>query len=84
MTEPEIAPPDRTALARGAAMVALRALVASVGLLALLAGLLWIGQGTGMVMWPRQSFMLGDPQWAWNGLFVALGGIAAIWFARRG
>jgi hypothetical protein len=62
----------------------LRIVMQSIGVLTLLSGLLWIGQGLGLVMWPASSFMLQDSQWAWNGLFVALGGFACIWFARRG
>ncbi len=60
-----------------------RILVRSVGVLALLIGGLWIGQGLGLIMWPASSFMLGISQWAINGLFVALGGILCFWFTRR-
>lgn len=62
----------------------LRILVQSTGVLALLIGLLWMGQGLGMIKWPESSFMRDDIQWTWNGLFVVLGGLACIWFARRG
>jgi hypothetical protein len=38
-----------------------------------LAGLVWIGQGLGILTAGR-SFMIGDPTWAWIGAaFVALG-----------
>ena len=31
-----------------------------VGGLAIAVGLLWLGQGTGLIMWPQESFMLAD------------------------
>ena len=34
------------------------------GVLAIAMGLLWVGQGTGVVMWPADSFMLADRSWA--------------------
>lgn len=65
-------------------MKLLRILVQTIGVLAVLMGGLWVGQGLGIIMWPASSFMLQDIQWTWNGLFVVLGGIACIYFARRG
>ncbi|WP_423142490.1 hypothetical protein ACOYW6_03820 [Parablastomonas sp. CN1-191] len=64
-------------------MRAARAILAVFGVLAILMGLLWIGQGTGIVMWPASSFMLADRQWAVNGAVLAVIGAAALWFARR-
>jgi hypothetical protein len=43
------------------------------GVVLLATGLVWIGQGTGLLR--GQSFMVGDPVWAWLGLLaVAVGG----------
>lgn len=54
-----------------------------VGVLALLMGLLWIGQGFGLVMWPSSSFMLEQKIWAlWGSLLAGLGAVL-IWRARR-
>ncbi len=39
----------------------------TIGLLAILIGLLWIGQGTGYVQWPQSSFMIDQISWAWYG-----------------
>ena len=64
-------------------MPALRGLLALIGILAVLMGLLWIGQGLGLIMWPASSFMLADRQWAVNGALLALFGLALIWFSRR-
>lgn len=64
-------------------MPALRGLLALIGILAVLMGLLWIGQGLGLIMWPASSFMLADRQWAVNGALLAVLGLALIWFSRR-
>jgi hypothetical protein len=53
------------------------------GILALLVGLLWIGQGTGYVNWPQSSFMIRQIQWAWYGGALAVVGLLLIWRARR-
>jgi hypothetical protein len=57
-----------------------RALLIS-GLLALALGLLWIGQGTGMVAWPRTSFMIDQIQWAGYGAGLGALGLVLIWQA---
>ena len=53
------------------------------GILALLIGLLWIGQGTGLVAWPQSSFMISQVQWAWYGAALAAVGLILIWRGRR-
>ena len=53
------------------------------GLLALLMGLLWIGQGTGYVSWPQSSFMISQIQWAWYGAGLAAIGVVLIALGRR-
>ena len=54
-----------------------------VGVFALLMGLLWIGQGFGLVMWPSSSFMLEQKVWALWGSVLAVIGALIIWRARR-
>lgn len=54
-----------------------------IGVLALLMGSLWIGQGFGIVMWPASSFMLQQKIWSLWGTILALVGAAMIWRARR-
>jgi uncharacterized membrane protein len=71
---------DNVQKTRGEIMRRLRLIM---GILALTVGLLWIGQGTGMVAWPRQSFMINQMQWAWYGAALAAIGLAVIWQARR-
>ena len=53
------------------------------GILALLIGLLWIGQGTGIVAWPQSSFMISQIQWAYYGAALATVGLILIWRGRR-
>ncbi len=54
-----------------------------VGILALLIGLLWIGQGTGYVAWPATSFMINVIKWAYCGAALAFVGLVLIWYSRR-
>ena len=65
-------------------MVAVRMVLMLVCLLALLMGLLWIGQGLGLIMWPASSFMLADQQWAINGAILVVTALAALVLLRRG
>jgi hypothetical protein len=53
------------------------------GILALLIGLLWIGQGTGIVAWPQSSFMISQIQWAWCGAALVVIGVILIWRGRH-
>ncbi len=61
-----------------------RMLIMVIAGLAVLMGLLWIGQGLGIIMWPASSFMLADRQWAYNGAILAAVGLLAIVLLRRG
>jgi len=55
----------------------------TIGILALLIGLLWIGQGTGYVNWPQSSFMIRQVQWAWYGAGLGAIGAVLIGLSRR-
>jgi uncharacterized membrane protein len=60
-----------------------RRLFLTIGLLLLALGLLWIGQGTGVVAWPAESFMINELQWAGYGAVVAAIGLILIWQSQR-
>jgi hypothetical protein len=53
------------------------------GLLALLVGLLWVGQGMGLVHWPASSFMIDQRPWVIRGAILALVGLGVILLSRR-
>jgi hypothetical protein len=55
----------------------------TIGILAFLIGLLWVGQGTGFVNWPQSSFMIRQMQWAWYGAGLSAVGAALMTFALR-
>lgn len=65
-------------------MLFIRIVAMTLGVLAIAMGLLWVGQGTGVVMWPQESFMLADRSWAIRGAVLAAVGCIVVWLARRG
>jgi hypothetical protein len=54
-----------------------------IGVIALLIGLVWIGQGTGIFPYPRSSFMINEVQWAYYGAATAIVGLLLMVYARR-
>jgi hypothetical protein len=54
-----------------------------VGLLILLLGLHWVGQGTGYFPWPRNPVMDGQIAWAYYGAGTVAVGLVIIWLSRR-
>ena len=61
----------------------MKILLLILGIIALLMGLLWIGQGTGVIMWPASSFMLDQRPWATRGAILGVVGIVLILLSRR-
>jgi uncharacterized membrane protein len=61
----------------------MRKLFLVVGILAVALGLLWIGQGTGVIHWPASSFMISQIQWAYYGAVLAAVGLILIWQGKR-
>jgi hypothetical protein len=54
-----------------------------VGILALLVGVIWIGQGTGYFPYPAASFMINKMSWAYRGAVLAVIGLVAVVISRR-
>jgi len=54
-----------------------------ISVIALLVGLVWIGQGTGIFPYPRSSFMINEVQWAYYGAATAIVGLLLMVYARR-
>jgi hypothetical protein len=61
----------------------MRKLLLILGCLAVVIGLLWIGQGTGVVAWPASSFMISQIQWAGYGIGLSGLGLILIWQSKR-
>jgi len=53
------------------------------GVMLMLAGGLWALQGLGLVMWPADSFMLAEKQWALYGALTCSVGLLLFWRASR-
>lgn len=53
------------------------------GIAALLMGLLWMGQGAGLIMWPASSFMLEQKVWILWGGVLAAAGVGLLLLAQR-
>jgi hypothetical protein len=60
-----------------------RLAVSIIGFLAILIGLVWIGQGTGVFPYPATSFMINQSPWIWRGALLALVGVVILGAARR-
>ena len=58
-------------------------LLQGAGILFLLIGALWIGQGSGVFPYPRQSFMIGQTPWLWRGAALVFIGVVMIVVSRR-
>ena len=53
------------------------------GVLAVLVGLLWVGQGAGWIHWPASSFMIDQRPWITRGTILAVVGVVLILLSRR-
>ncbi len=53
------------------------------GLLLIVLGLHWIGQGTGIFIWPANPVMDNHIAWAWYGAVAAIAGSGLVLYARR-
>ena len=57
--------------------------LAVLGVLMVVAGLLWAAQGSGLFPYPAQSFMIGSRPWIGWGLLMAVAGLLVLWASRR-
>lgn len=56
----------------------MKMLLRIIGIVLLLLGLLWAGQGAGIIDWPSDSFMLGASRWTIYGLIIAAIGLVLL------
>ena len=61
----------------------MKSLLLLIGVLAVAAGTLFVGQGLGYVRWPAESFMIDQTIWVYYGGAIALAGLALIMVARH-
>lgn len=54
-----------------------------VGVLAVVIGLIWVGQGTGYFPYPASSFMINQMPWVYRGAVLAVLGLVAVVISRR-
>lgn len=53
------------------------------GVIAILMGLLWMAQGSGLFPYPASSFMIDQSPWIIYGAILAAFGLALVFAARR-
>lgn len=54
-----------------------------IGIVLLAAGLLFVGQGWGLIRWPASSFMIDETRWIYYGAAIAVAGLVLIVLSRR-
>jgi len=61
----------------------MQTLLTVIGVVLLLAGLVFMGQGSGYFTYPASSFMINATQWIYYGGGIAVVGLLLIFFAWR-
>jgi hypothetical protein len=65
----------------------MRTLLLLVGIVAILMGAIWVGQGAGYITYTlphmKPSFMIGVKVWEYYGAALAFIGLLCVYFARR-
>lgn len=60
-----------------------QAMSRGLGIVLLAVGLLFAGQGWGLIRWPASSFMIGDAKWIYYGSAIAAAGLVLVIVSRR-
>jgi len=61
----------------------MKVLLTVIGIVLLLMGLVFMGQGSGYFPFPASSFMVNATQWIYYGGAIAVVGLLLVIFARR-
>jgi predicted outer membrane repeat protein len=61
----------------------MKTLLALIGIVAVLLGLLFVGQGSGYIPWPASSFMINQSKWMYYGGAIAAAGLIVFAWSRR-
>jgi hypothetical protein len=76
--------PDTPASQKGDTLLkVLKPLLTVVGILAVLLGLIWMGQGSGYFPYPATSFMISQTPWIGRGAMLAVVGLVLVILGRR-
>ncbi len=61
----------------------MRTLLTIIGIILLLMGLVFMGQGSGYFPYPASSFMISQTRWIYYGAGIAVVGLILIFLSRR-
>lgn len=61
----------------------MKALLLVLGVVAILAGLLFAGQGAGYIHWPQSSHMVNSTEWILYGMIIAGIGLILVGLASK-
>lgn len=61
----------------------MRRAMAVVGIIAILLGVIWMGQGSGYFPYPASSFMIDQSPWIAYGAMMVVVGAVLLWTSRR-
>jgi len=61
----------------------MQTLLTVVGIILLIMGLVFMGQGSGYFPYPASSFMISQTRWIYYGAGIAVVGLLILVFARR-
>ena len=61
----------------------MRIILAILGCLMVLLGLVWIGQGSGYFPYPAESFMINQTPWIYWGIILVAAGLVVVAGSRR-
>jgi hypothetical protein len=61
----------------------LRILLAILGFLMILAGIVWAAQGSGIFPYPAESFMINQSKWIFYGIAMAVAGAIVVFLSQK-
>lgn len=61
----------------------MKSLLTLIGIILLIMGLVFMGQGSGYFPYPAESFMISQTRWIYYGTGIAVVGLLLVIFARR-
>jgi hypothetical protein len=67
----------------GRRALTMNAMLTIVGVVLLIAGIVFVGQGSGYFPYPKSSFMISQTRWIYYGAAIAVVGLVLLVMARR-